>query len=65
MRTRSKLRGSPMTPSLVSLLRDDDGATLVEYAMVVAFVALVCVTAVSYFGGPITAQFWSFDSKFN
>jgi Flp pilus assembly pilin Flp len=45
-------------------LRDDDGATLVEYAMVVAFVALVCVTAVAYFGGPITAQFWSFDTQF-
>jgi Flp pilus assembly pilin Flp len=53
-----------MTPSLVSLLRDDEGATLVEYAMVVAFVALVCVTAVAYFGGPITAQFWSFDTQF-
>jgi Flp pilus assembly pilin Flp len=54
-----------MTQSLVSLLRDDDGATLVEYAMVVAFVALVCVTAVAMFGGPITAQFWSFSSMFN
>jgi Flp pilus assembly pilin Flp len=52
-----------MTQSLVPFLRDDDGATLVEYAMVVAFVALVCVAAVSMFGGPITSAFWSFDSK--
>jgi Flp pilus assembly pilin Flp len=53
-----------MTQSLLSLLHDDDGATLVEYAMVVAFVVLVCVTAVAMFGGPITSAFWSFDTKF-
>ncbi len=53
-----------MTQSLMSLLRDDDGATLVEYAMVVALVALACVSAVAAFGGPITAQFWSFSQKF-
>ena len=51
-----------MTQSFLSLLRDDDGATLVEYAMVLAFVVIVCVTAVSMFGGPITAKFWSFDT---
>jgi len=53
-----------MTQSLVSFLRNDDGATLVEYAMVVALVALACVSAVAAFGGPITAQFWSFSQKF-
>jgi pilus assembly protein Flp/PilA len=51
-----------MTQSLVSLLRDDDGATLVEYAMVIAFVVLVCVAAVTMFGGPITSRFWQFDT---
>jgi Flp pilus assembly pilin Flp len=54
-----------MTQSFVSLLRDDDGATLVEYAMVVALVALACFGAVATFGGPITASFWSFSQKFN
>jgi Flp pilus assembly pilin Flp len=54
-----------MTQSFLSLLRDDDGATLVEYAMVLAFVVLVCVTAVAMFGGPITSAFWSFDTKFS
>jgi Flp pilus assembly pilin Flp len=53
-----------MTQSFVSLLRDDDGATLVEYAMVVSLVAIACVSAVAAFGGPITAKFWSFSQMF-
>ena len=53
-----------MTQSFVSLLHDDDGATLVEYALVVGLVALACVSAVAAFGGPITASFWSFSQKF-
>jgi Flp pilus assembly pilin Flp len=53
-----------MTQSFVSFLRDDDGATLVEYAMVVSLVAIACVTAVAAFGGPITAKFWSFSQLF-
>ncbi len=51
-----------MTHSIVSFLRDDDGATLVEYSLVIGLVALVCVTAVATFGGPITAKFWSFST---
>ena len=31
--------------------RSDEGATLVEYALLVAFIALVCVVAIGYVGG--------------
>ncbi len=30
--------------------REDRGASLVEYAMLVAFIALACLSAVGYFG---------------
>lgn len=30
---------------------DDRGASLVEYALLVAFIALACFSAVGYFGG--------------
>ncbi len=33
------------------LPRDERGASLVEYALLLALIALVCVGAISYFGG--------------
>lgn len=30
--------------------RDERGASLVEYAMMMALIAIVCVTAISFFG---------------
>ena len=30
--------------------RDDRGASLVEYALLVALIAIVCISAVTYFG---------------
>lgn len=44
-----------MIRPLFALLRSDDGATLVEYALVVALIAVVCILAVSKFGG-VTAN---------
>ncbi len=36
--------------ALARFLRDDDGATLVEYVLLVAFLAAVCVGAVTLLG---------------
>jgi Flp pilus assembly pilin Flp len=30
---------------------NDEGASLVEYALVLALIALVCISAMTYFGG--------------
>ena len=32
---------------------DDAGASLVEYALLVALIAVVCVAAVAFFGGAV------------
>jgi pilus assembly protein Flp/PilA len=39
-------------------LRDDDhGATMVEYALMIALIALVCITAVQFVGTGTNASF--------
>jgi len=40
-----------------SLLRDQKGATMVEYALMVALIAAVAVTAVTLVGTNVTAKF--------
>ncbi len=49
--------------AFVSLLIDDDGATLVEYTLVVAFIALACIAAVTTLGTQISAAFSSFGNR--
>lgn len=39
------------------LLRSDSAATMVEYAILMAFVAAACVSAVTTFGSAISALF--------
>ncbi len=46
-----------MITHLKELLFNDDGATLVEYAFVVALIALVCVTAVTTLGTKVKTIF--------
>jgi pilus assembly protein Flp/PilA len=38
-------------------VRDDSGATMVEYALMVALVAAVCVVAVTALGTALSGQF--------
>ncbi len=37
--------------------RDDRGAALVEYALLVMLIAVVCVVAVAFFGGQTSSSF--------
>lgn len=39
------------------------GASLVEYALLLAFIALVCFAAVGFFGGRLNSKFSSFGSS--
>ena len=39
------------------MLADEDGATLVEYGLVVALIAVLCIAAISFLGGKISRLF--------
>ena len=46
--------------------RDDErGASLVEYALMVALIALVCIAAVSALGGTVSGNLSEVDSAFD
>ncbi len=46
-----------MFSAVKSLVKDDSGATLVEYGLLLALVALAAVTAMSTLGGKVSALF--------
>lgn len=46
-----------MLNTLKSLIRDEEGATMVEYALMVALVAAVAVAAVSTLGHNVSTVF--------
>ena len=45
-------------------IRDESGATMVEYALMVALVAAVCVVAVTTFGTAVSNQFTAIAGSF-
>ena len=46
-------------------LKDEEGAALAEYGILVAFIAIVAITAVTFFGGKISAKFSELANKFS
>lgn len=40
-----------------ALIADEDGATLVEYSLVVALIAVAAIVAINYLGGKIRSLF--------
>ena len=47
------------------LQRSERGASLVEYALLVAFIAMVCIAAVAFFGSELTDSFSRSGSRLN
>ncbi len=47
------------------LYRDDAGATMVEYAVMLAFIAAICITLVATLGGKTFEEFSSLNSQVN
>ena len=45
-------------------LGNDEGAALAEYAILIAFIAIVCIVAVTFFGTAISAKFSSLGNSF-
>jgi pilus assembly protein Flp/PilA len=46
-------------------IQDEDGAALAEYGILVAFIAIVAITAVTFFGSKISAKFSELANKFS
>jgi len=46
-----------ITKAVPSFLRNEEGAALAEYAILIAFIAIVCIVAVTFFGGKISEKF--------
>lgn len=46
-------------------LNDEDGAALAEYGILVAFIAIVAITAVTFFGSKISAKFSQLATSFS
>jgi pilus assembly protein Flp/PilA len=44
---------------------DERGASLVEYALLVAFIAVVCIAAVAFLGKSVSTRFSSVGSSVN
>ncbi len=42
---------------MMQLVKDEEGATMVEYALMLALIAIVCITAVTLIGTNATAIF--------
>lgn len=43
--------------------QDERGASLVEYALLVALIAIVCIAAISFLGGKASEKFSSVGSS--
>ena len=46
-----------LSQSVRRFVKGEEGATLVEYALLVALIAVVCIAAISSLGGAISEQF--------
>lgn len=51
-----------MLKSLNAMLRDDEGATMVEYGVIVALIAAICIVAVTTLGGKVNTAFGNVNS---
>jgi len=49
--------------TLSSMLHNDDGATLVEYSLVVALIAVAAITAMTLLGGKVSALFTTMGAE--
>ena len=45
-------------------LSNDEGAALAEYAILIAFIAIICIVAVTFLGTAISTKFSSIGNSF-
>jgi len=65
-RTRLNLiqNGACMINNVKKFLAAEDGAALAEYGVLVAFIAIVAITAVTFFGSKVSAKFSQLGNSF-
>ena len=49
--------------NLLAMLRNDEGATMVEYGIMVALIAAVCIVLISTLGKNVSSAFSSVNSS--
>lgn len=52
-----------MTTTFLNMLKDDEGATLVEYGLVVSLIAVAAIVAITALGGQVKDTFNSIATK--
>jgi pilus assembly protein Flp/PilA len=52
-----------MRNAILGLLRDDSAATLVEYSLVVALIAIACIVALTTLGTKVKAVFTNMGNE--
>ena len=50
--------------AICKVLADDEGATMVEYAIMVSLIAAVCITVVTTLGKSVSNQFSTVNTSF-
>ena len=53
-----------LTNAVRRFVRDEEGAALAEYGILVAFIAIVAITAVTFFGSRISSKFSQLATSF-
>ncbi len=46
-----------------NFVRDEEGATMIEYGLMVALIAVVCITVIGTLGGSINGMFSAVNTK--
>jgi pilus assembly protein Flp/PilA len=53
-----------LIPALRNVLKDEQGATMVEYAIMVSLIAAVCIAVVKTLGQNVSNAFSTMDASF-
>ncbi len=54
-----------MTTTFLDMLKDDEGATLVEYGLVVSLIAVAAIVAITALGTSVSQTFTNIANKIN
>ena len=56
---------SGLKDAVSRFIADDEGAALAEYGILVAFIAIVAIVAVTFFGSKISAKFSELSNSYS
>jgi pilus assembly protein Flp/PilA len=51
--------------AVLEFIADDEGAALAEYGILIAFIAIVAIVAVTFFGSKVSIKFSEYAGKLN